>query len=197
MFIGLTGGMGSGKSSTLKFFSAFGWQTIDADLLCHSFYNDSKSEIFRAMHTRWGNKILLESGRIDRTAVGKLVFSDTDSREWLNALLHPAILQKALKIYRNSDQKETVFDVPLLYEAGWEGNFDKIIAVWTADKIRAERLKKRGMSKNDIRSRDNAQLSPDLKIEKADYVIINNGNIDQLKNQCKIIINILNRNKKK
>ena len=192
MFIGLTGGMGCGKSAALNFFSELEYITLDADTICHTLYNNNKSEFFRKIYEKWGDKILSGS-RIDRQAVAQLVFEDKREREWLNSLLHPALLREALKSYEDSGKVDTIFDVPLLYEVGWEKYFDKIVAVWCSEKIQLQRLLKRGMTEEEIEKRNKTQLAPDLKMERADYAIINNGNLAQLKEQCQIIVNRLRK----
>ena len=196
MLIGLTGGMGCGKSSALRLFAEIGMQTLDSDSICHQLYSDKESKIFQDMKARWGDRILSTNGNIDRCAVAKLVFPDSKEREWLNSLLHPAVLQKGREIYENSNKTDTIFDVPLLFEVGWDKHFDTVLTVWTEPTLRLARLKKRGMEEDEIDKRDRSQLSPELKMEKADYVIINNGTLEQLKQQCKIIINRLNKVKK-
>jgi len=192
MFIGLTGGMGCGKTAALNFFSESQYITLDADTICHSLYCDTNSEIFYQIYERWGNKILSANKKINRDAVGKLIFSNKKEREWLNALLHPAVIKHALQIYRNSGNLNTIFDVPLLYEVGWEKYFDSIIAVWCSNEIRLQRLTERGMTEKEIDRRDNAQLHPDIKMERADYALINNGTLEQLQKQCKIVIDKIN-----
>jgi len=192
MLIGLTGGMGCGKSAALNFFSEFEYMTLDADRICHMLYNDNKSEFFRKIYARWGDKILSPNNNICRDAVAKLVFSEKKELEWLNSLLHPAVIKQALKIYNDSGKVNTIFDVPLLYEAGWEKFFDKIVAVWCSDGIRRERLLARGMTKEEIIRRDEKQISPEIKMERADYALINNGTLNQLRKQCQIVTDKIN-----
>jgi len=192
MFIGLTGGMGCGKSAALNFFSKLEYITLDADIICHKLYSNSDSKIFRKIYARWGDKVLSDSNTISRKAVSKIVFSEESDREWLNSLLHPAVIKEALKVYNDSGKINTIFDVPLLYEVEWEKYFEKIVVVWCSEKIRQERLLKRGMTKEEIKRRDKTQFTPELKMERADYAIINNGSLDQLKEQCQIIVNKIN-----
>ena len=94
MLLGLTGGMGSGKSSALKLFSELGCKTLDADSICHKLYSDKNSEIFGAMHKRWGDKILSNTGEIDRNSVGKMVFP---IRMSVNGLIYCSTLQSSIK----------------------------------------------------------------------------------------------------
>ncbi len=187
MFIGLTGGMGCGKSATLSFFLECGYMTLDADKICHELYSNKGSVLFEQLHKRWGDAVISVNGTIDRASVGKIVFTENDELEWLNGVLHPAVFSEGFRIYNNSGKKDTIFDVPLLFEAGWESYFDKTVSVWCREEIRMKRLLKRGMSKCDIERRDKMQFKPELKMERADYVIINNNTLEHLKQQCKVI----------
>ena len=187
MFVGLTGGMGCGKSVALNFFAELGYMTIDADSICHKLYNDRESQFTQTLHKRWGDRIITGTGEINRKLVGEIVFSDKEELEWLNSTIHPAVLEEGLKIHANSRQAITIFDVPLLFEVGWEHHFDKIISVWCDENRRIDHLLKRGMSKDEIARRDKNQWSPDLKMERADYAIINNSTLSHIQAQCKII----------
>ena len=193
MLIGLTGGMGCGKSSALQIFSELSWNTLDADAICHDFYLNRDSEIYHKVYERWGKQILSGDGSIDRRVIGKLVFSDSASLEWLNSILHPAILQRGLELYTAAGEVDTIFDVPLLYEVCWEKHFDAVVTIWTEDNLRIERLKSREMTKEDIRRKDKFQITPELKVEKADYVLINNGDMDHLRNECIRLTKKLNK----
>ena len=194
MFAGLTGGMGCGKSAALNFFAELGYVTIDADSICHTLYRNSESQFSKSLHKRWGDKIIAENGEIDRKVVGEIVFADKKELKWLNSILHPAVIKEGLKVYNNNKRVVTIFDVPLLFEVGWENHFDKIISVWCNEKIRMDHLLKRGMSEDEIKRRDKNQWDPELKMERADYAMINNSTLLHLQKQCKITGEKLTRN---
>ena len=188
MFIGLTGGMGCGKSTASSCFSKLGYKTLDADKICHELYSNKSSQLFEILYKRWGEKIISSNDTIERAVVAKIVFADKDELNWLNSVLHPAVLEEGIRIYNRLDKKKTVFAVPLLFEVKWESYFDKTVTVWCNEKIRLKRLLNRGMSENEVKIRDKRQWDPQLKMERADYVIINNSTLANLQQQCSIIV---------
>lgn len=185
MLIGLTGGIGSGKSTALGIFSCLGWNTLDADLICHQLYQDANCKAYRQMVEKWGKEVLNPDGAIDRKKVAGIIFQDVDEREWLNGVLHPQVLEYAIEEYQqNNATVPMMFDVPLLFEVSWERYFTKMVVVFVEDNIQKERLKARGMSQDEIERRMAAQMPLSEKIEKADYALINNGTEEMLREQC-------------
>ena len=194
--IGLTGGIGCGKSAALKAFSLLNCNILDADEMCHDLYNESDGVIVRAIVKRWGKEVI-KSDIVDRQKIAKIIFNDEKERKWLNQLIHPLIFEKAYKLCRNS-KNLLIFDVPLLFEAGWEQYFTKTIAVWTTPNLQYKRLKQRNWTDQEIRSRIDAQMSVDEKLKKADFGIINVGNLEFLFKQCKnILLEVINDGRKK
>ena len=192
MFIGLTGGMGCGKSTASAIFAKMAWQVLDADDICHSLYEERDGQLLKLLIKRWGEVVINPNGiGIDREKVSNIIFNSSEERKWLNATIHPLVLKKALDIYATNSEINTLFDVPLLYESGWENHFDSIVAIWTNNEIRTLRLRKRGMSDNEIERRDAAQMSIERKVDRADYALINNGSVEQLRAQCAIISNAI------
>ena len=189
MIVGVTGGIGAGKSTVVNIFKEYGWHTIDADKICHSLYDQSDSDILKKLIRRWGKSILLEDGTLNRQQVAEIIFNDEKEREWLDSIIHPAVLKQGLDLHQSFNKENSLFDLPLLFEVGWDNQFDSIISVWTEKSIVYERLINRGMSIDDIEKRIQAQLSPEIKIEKSDFTIINNGNLITLRKQCEKIIN--------
>lgn len=186
MLIGLTGGIGSGKSTVSLLFSELGWQTMDADKICHDLYKDSSCEAYAQMVKRWGQEIVSDDDcSIDRNMVAALVFKHSDDRKWLNSILHPMVLDRAIKMYSQFDAKiPVVFDVPLLFEVNWEKYFTKIIAVFATKEIQKQRLLDRGMANDEIDRRIASQMSMEEKLEKADFALVNNGSLELLRKQC-------------
>ena len=189
MIAALTGGMGSGKSTALKFFEEAGLTVIDADTICHSLYDDRHPEIIFRLRERWGDGVITADGTVNRREVAGIVFKNGAELEWLNSLLHPIILKNGFELYK-SGRKNALFAVPLLYESGWDIHFETVLAVWTEDSLRTARLLARGMNMDEIRSRDSEQMNPAAKLERADFGLINNGSVELLKEQCLDIINI-------
>ncbi|MCK5844717.1 MAG: dephospho-CoA kinase [Victivallales bacterium] len=196
MFVGLTGGMGCGKSAVCDIFARLNWMVLDADKLCHSLYDSGEERFRELLMERWGNSILDGDGtNLDRRGIASIVFNSSEEREWLNSIIHPIVLQKALAIKASNPGRDYIFGVPLLFEANWEEKFDAIISVWTEDPTRKRRLCGRGMTRDEIAGRDSAQISPERKMEMSDYALINNGDLRNLKAQCEILSQTLGKEK--
>lgn len=183
MLVGLTGGIGCGKTTVLKCFSRLNWKTLDADTICHSLYENKTGEIFSAIYKRWGKCVIQKDGTADRKKIAEIVFNDNHELIWLNSLLHPKVLETAKKTAWES-KEDVIFDVPLLFEANWENEFDVTIAVWTAKKIQRKRLLKKGWDSAEINRRINSQMPAEEKLEKADLGLINNSSHSLLFEQC-------------
>ncbi len=188
MLVALTGGIGCGKSVALSFFAELGWLIVDADRICHELYDDKLPAIVEPMRDRWGaSLIILPDGSIDKKKVAKIVFKNDDELEWLNSLFHPLIWKKAEPVLANSENKRVMFDVPLLFEAGWEDRFERVISIWTDRKEQVRRLKQKGLTLEGIRLRMKNQMLPDAKLERADFGLINNGSQESLYMQCRLL----------
>ena len=192
--IGLTGGIGCGKSTVLEIFETLGCLTIDTDAICHEIYESSNT--FRTnIISRWGNNILDKKNNIIRKEIAKKVFSDKKELKWLNNLIHPLIFEE-VEIRTNkasSDINIIIYDVPLLFEVNWENLFSIIISIWSPFAIQKERLKKRNWDSLEITNRINSQYSNDLKLEKADFGIVNSDSKELLLKQCKYILSKITR----
>lgn len=195
--VGLSGGIGCGKSTALKIFSNLGCRVIESDKLCHELYSDEglngvnfRKEITR----RWDKKVFIE-GKIDRKKIAQIVFNDKNELEWLNSMVHPYVFSKAYEIIGSSDRKAIViFDIPLLFEIGIEKEFFATITIWTNKELQLKRLIARNWTDDEIKIRLASQLSADTKLEKATFGIINTGDLSLLHEQCKqILFNIKKR----
>ncbi len=183
MLIGLTGGIGCGKSTALRLFAGLGWGSLDADAICHGLYEDPDSALYRGIRERWGGKVFRDDGRADRRRIADLVFGNPDELRWLNTLIHPLVFKAAQDSLKGT-AKDVMFDVPLLFEAGWRESFDATVAVWTDSRSQLARLQGRGLSTEDIARRMKFQLPAGEKLEMADYGLINTGDIRSLEQQC-------------
>ena len=176
--IGIIGGIGSGKSAVAGLFSREGCAVIDSDALAHDVI---QSPEVKAELRQWlGVGILDEQGRVNRKAVGKLVFADPKKLERLNGLIHPRIgrLRDGLMVRYMADAavKAVVWDTPLLRETGLDRECDVVIFVKATEENRRERVAKtRGWSAEELKKREKSQIGLDKKAEIADYCIDNNG----------------------
>ncbi|HPN85360.1 MAG TPA: dephospho-CoA kinase [Victivallales bacterium] len=191
MHIGLTGGIGCGKTSVLEFFRQNGWSVFDSDKFCRKLREDASGSLVNEIKKRWGEKFLSKNGVPDDSKVAKLIFADETERKWLNSVVHPLVLEAMRQ--KASECEDLISDVPLLFEVGWEKEFDKIITVWAPEEIRIKRLKARGMSEAEAKQRMSSQFSADKKLEMADKGIINSGSIELLHEQCSKLIKDLKK----
>ena len=192
MVVGLTGGIGCGKSTASQLFTKLGWLPLSADTICHEIYAAHDAVLYAALAERWGNKIFQSNGLINNKTVADIVFNDQAELNWLNQQLHPLIKARADKFIGENRHKHIIFEIPLLFEAGWDSFLDIIITVWAEQEIVLKRLAARGLPAEAATARMNRQANPDDKLAKADLGLINNGSIDNLFKQCKIINKKLN-----
>ena len=174
LIVGLTGGIGCGKSTVASQFAALGALTIDADQLARDVI-ERGSEGFDEVVAEFGDAILSQ-GDIDRSALGSLVFSSPDAREKLEKIIHPRV-QAALAatIARLSPGEVLIYEIPLLVETGATDKFDFIITVESSMENRIARLKERGLTASDIERRIAAQATREAREAIADAVIVNDG----------------------
>jgi dephospho-CoA kinase len=179
-FIGLTGGMGAGKSEALATLERLGVATLSTDAVVHELLESD--EVRDELVARFGDRVAPE-GRIDRSAVATLVFEQPDERKWLEGILWPRVGQRVDAWRREMSERQPppralVVEVPLLFEAGMEGVFDHTIAVVAGDEVIAARTADRGHA--GVESRANRQLSQKEKAERAGYVVENDGSLEEL-----------------
>ena len=183
-FIGLTGGMGAGKSEALSALSELGASTLSTDAVVHELLGSD--EVRDALVERFGPDIA-PGGVVDRGKVGERVFADPAEREWLEEQLWPRVGQRVLE-WRDdaSGSQAAVVEVPLLFEAEMEGVFDHTLAVVASDEVREQRTADRGHSGVD--SRNERQLTQDEKAQRADFVIRNDGTREELKHSLSQVL---------
>ena len=155
--VGITGGIGAGKTAALRLFGTFGARVLDADDIVHRLYAPG-SELCALLSERWGTKVTNSAGGIDRAAVADIVFAAADELEWLNQTIHPRVRQK-IQEERRRPGPPLFCAVPLLYESGWERDWDRVAAVWCDPATQRERLRRRGWSDRQIARRLERQLT--------------------------------------
>ena len=188
MVFGVTGAIGSGKSSLMKLFSQAGFFCFDADAVCKELL--TTQVVTDKCVEKWGVKILDDKGQLSRPAIADIVFTDSTQLDYLTSILYPE-LEKRLLFSIEECKKNNIngaFELPLLYECGFEKYFDKIVCIYTSKSIRHKRLEqKRNISNNEAARREAKQLSAEIKLEKADYAIINNGTEEELLRQFNLV----------
>ena len=188
MIVGLTGGVGSGKSLVSGFLSELGARIIDADKIAREILEPGE-EAYKNVVEEFGKEVTLPDGSIDRKKLGSIVFSDPSRRKLLESLTHPEIIkrmkERAAKILTEDPKELIVFDAPLLIEAGLESDVDKIVVVFSETEDQIRRLKaKEGLTRNETLARIRSQLPMEEKLGYADYVIRNTGSIEELKEEA-------------
>ena len=195
MILGLTGGCGCGKSSVLAFFKTAGWQTSNADDICAELYEKQDLGLMKQLRDHWQNKVFSSDGKINKSVIAEIVFNNDNELQWLCSVLYPLIAKKIKALIEKDREKDFILEVPLLFEVGWDKIFDKTVAVWTDSKTQEERLLSKGYTKNDINNRNSKQLPNDEKLEKADFGLSNNGDLNFLQKQCNKLINYIKEQK--
>ena len=185
--IGLTGGIGSGKSTVSAMLADLGARVVDADKIGHFVYRPG-SEGFRAVVDAFGAGIVAADGTIDRARLGAIVFADADARARLNAIVHPLIgAELAARISAARDDGydgPVVVEAAILIEAGWRAIVDQLWVVSVRRETAIERVvASRGVSRADVERRLDAQLSDAERRHQADVVIENDGGVDALRAQ--------------
>ncbi|MBK6763706.1 MAG: dephospho-CoA kinase [Micrococcales bacterium] len=181
--IGLTGGIGSGKSTVAGMLEDLGAHVIDADALAREVVAPGTDGLAELV-AQFGTGILAADGSLDRAALGAVVFADPAARERLNAITHPRIAARTAELVAAlPDDAVLVHDVPLLAELGMQDAYDLVVVVDAPDDIRVARLMQRGLDERDARARIAAQASRDQRLAIADVVLDNSGSLADLKAQ--------------
>ena len=197
MWVGLTGGIASGKSAVSRFLREAGAFIIDADEIAHAVILKG-GPAYRSIVDAFGKEILDPSGEIDRKRLGQIVFNDPDKRRRLNHLVHPHVFERAEAekeaITRRHPKAVIVFDAALLIETGACQNMDWTLVVYVDRSTQIERLTLRdGLTREQAEERIAAQMPLDEKIRFADEVIDNRKPLDQIKKEVFEIFRRLQR----
>jgi dephospho-CoA kinase len=183
-FIGLTGGIGAGKSEALRALERLGAATLSTDAVTHELL--ATHEVRDLLVENFGPEVAPD-GQIDRAAVADRVFGHEDKRKWLESILWPRVGQRVAE-FRESveDRPAAVVEVPLLFESGMESVFDKTIVVVADEEVRAGRAAARGHQL--VEARAARQLTQDEKSQKADFVVRNDGTIEELETKLSEVL---------
>lgn len=182
LLVGLTGGIGSGKSTVARVLAERGAVVVDADAVAREVVQPGRPA-YDAVVERFGEAILDAGGRIDRPELAKVVFADDRARRDLEAITHPAVgVEMARRINEAPPDAIVVLDVPLLVEAAGR-SYDVVVVVEAPEAERLERLARRGVAREDATTRMRAQASDDQRRAAADVVIDNSGDLARLEAQ--------------
>jgi dephospho-CoA kinase len=183
--VGLTGGIGSGKSEVSARLAAQGAMVIDADAIAREVVEpgtDGLAEVVDA----FGPEVLLPDGTLNRPRLGDIVFADPELRGKLNAIIHPRVGARMAELERTAGPGAiVVFDVPLIAESGRSDAYDLVVVVDAPPRVQLERLvRRRGMTPEQARARMQAQASREQRLAIADIVIDNSGSLAELDRQA-------------
>ncbi|MEU7912216.1 dephospho-CoA kinase [Microbispora bryophytorum] len=179
--VGLTGGIGSGKSEVSRRLAARGAVVVDADKIAREVVEPGTPGLAEIVEA-FGEGVLRPDGTLDRERLGAIVFADAEKLKVLNGIVHPKVGERSEQLQREApDDAVVVYDVPLLAENNLAARYDVVIVVDTPDEVRLERLLRlRGMREADARARIAAQASREERLRIADIVIGNEGSLDDL-----------------
>jgi len=166
----LTGGICTGKSTISKYFQKkFRFHIVDADKIGHEILR--YPEVIHNISLEFGKEVVI-NGKIDRTALGKIVFSNPPKLLKLNEITHPVLINKALEILEKLNDKPVIFEAAVLIEAGWYRHFSKVILTTCSPKIQLTRtMDRNNLSQNEAQKRIDSQISDKTRIQHADFII--------------------------
>ena len=183
LVIGLTGGIGTGKSEAAKHMVSLGAALIDADVVGHEAYTPH-AEAWRQVVEAFGEGILQPSGEIDRRSLGAIVFSDPEQLARLNGIMHPLMarmVQERIEALEAEGAEVVVVEAALLFEAGWDSLVQEVWVTDSSEDAVIHRLSERnGMSEEEARKRLDSQMSRPERLGRADVVIDNSGNVAEM-----------------
>ena len=199
IIIGILGGIGSGKSTVAAEFVKLGCGLIDADKIAHELLEEKpvKEKIIYL----FGDSILDSCGKLSHKKLADIVFNDSKKLSMLDGIIHPLVLKKTEdlieKFNKQNQVKAIVLDMPLLLEVGWDKRCDRLIFIDCEEKIRAERVKKKEFNKNQLKIRENFQISLDKKSSIADNIVVNNSGFSTLVKQVADIFSYIMDNSRR
>lgn len=192
--IGVVGGIGSGKSTVAGVFASLGAAVIDSDRLNHE--QLAEPEVAAQLRAWWGQRVLDESGRVDRKAVAQIVFNDPSALAALQDLVYPRISQRRdelIRAYRvDPSVRAIVLDTPKLHEAGLDRLCDAVVFVEASRAVRLARVREnRGWGESELDRRENLLDPLDKKRESADYIVVNDSDIGELRHSIERILSTI------
>ncbi len=193
--IGVTGGIGSGKSAVSKILLSMGYPVIDADVISRNILEKGSDAYFEVIE-HFGEEILLSNGEIDRKRLGEIIFNDEEERLKLNGIVHPAVygeINSLVRLY--SQNSDLVFvDVPLLFENDRAKDYDAVWVVYANEALRIQRICKRdGIDEAFAKIKIKAQMPLEEKTKLASKVIMNETSLEALEDSVKKLVNAIKK----
>jgi len=188
--IGITGGLGTGKSKVIEILEKLGSPVLSSDEIVHEEMKKGR-KIYQMVVKNFGEGILTENGEINRSKLAEIIFNDKEKKEKLEGLIHPRVREEINNFFsrqlgEKKPPKSAFVEVPLLFEVGWEDLFDQVWVIWAPKDIVIKRLVKNGrFSPEDIEARLKSQMPLGEKVKKADKVIENKGSLWDLEKKVR------------
>lgn len=180
--VGLTGGIGSGKSTVSSIFSGLGVPVIDADQIARSLVEPGTDALSK-LTAHFGEEIL-NQGQLDRRRLRELIFTDEAAKKWVEALLHPLVKREILSRADQQDSAYVVLEIPLLFEAGYQNLLDRVLVIDVPPALQVDRVVSRDeVPQSQVESVIRAQISAKARLKQANDVIDNTGSLEQLREQ--------------
>jgi len=184
--VGLTGGIASGKSTVSELLKQLGAVVVDTDKIAREIVQP-ESEALQRILERYKQEVLNPDGTLRRDRLAKIIFDNPEEKKWLEQILHPLIRQRAEELARSAVEDGAavvVYDIPLLFESGWDNMVDVVWTVFVSPEIQRTRLRTRdGLSDAEISARLNSQWPIVKKAERSEVVINNEGSLAETKHQ--------------
>jgi len=191
-FVGLTGGIGAGKSTALAALAQLGAATLSSDAVVHELYE--ADAVRDAVIAHFGDEVA-PGGVVDRAAIARIAFASDADRDWLERLLWPLVRER-VRAWREDVERAAppvavaVVEIPLLFEAGLESSFDATVTVMAPEELRRERADARGHE--GLAARRARQLTQEEKAARSTYVVVNDGDRRQLQSALSSVLGMLN-----
>lgn len=180
MIIGLTGGIGSGKSAASRRFAGHGIPVVDADVVSRQVVEPGMPAL-SAITAHFGDRVMQADGRLDRAALREIIFHDPAEKNWLEALLHPLIRDEIVRQLQEGDACYTILSSPLLLESGQDQLVDRVLVIDAPESLQLERTMARDHSSREtIQAIMDTQMSRKHRLSQATDVIVNDGDLARL-----------------
>lgn len=187
LIVGITGSIGSGKTALASLLRQKTAAVLDADLIAHEVLGN-RSAVAQKIVDEFGSSILRSDGEIDRKKLAEMVFSDPEKLDALDRIVHPHVIERInrrlAEIEKEGSYPIAIVDAPLIIEAGMREMHDLIVVVVANDELRLARAASLGLTPEDVRMRDRNQMPQAEKIKYADYIIENNGSLQELEQKA-------------
>lgn len=187
LIIGVTGGIGSGKTAVTNEFKKFGIEVVDADLAARTIVEKGRPALEK-IHERFGPQILIDNGELDRAQLRKIIFEDSEQRKWLEQLTHPLIRDEIVHGLRSATSPYVILSSPLLIESGQYHLVKRTLVVDVPVELQLERTCQRDNNpKPQVQAIIDAQISREKRLEHADDILSNDKDMANLVEQVKIL----------